>query len=91
MTPRVLAAKLRRDAERFAREHADQDDMEMRALTDRDVADLRRVAAVIAKNDLKRAYELASKLDTAVRDAISDVVWQALTKGAAIGHTEHDA
>lgn len=85
-----LAAQLRRDADRYAREYGDREDKEFQALMDRDVADLRRVAAVIEKGDLKRAYQIAAKLDTAVRDEISRVVWQALTGGAAFGHTEHD-
>jgi hypothetical protein len=90
-THKDLAAQLRRDADRYAREYGDRDDKEFQALMDRDVADLRRVAAVIEKGDLKRAYRIAERLDTNVRDSISNSVWKAMTGGAAFGHTEHDA
>jgi hypothetical protein len=91
VTPKELANRLRADADSYARTYADDKDAEFQAAIDRDVADLRRVAAVIEKGDLKRAFRLASRLDTVVRDAINDLTWKVLSDGAAFGHTEHDA
>jgi hypothetical protein len=85
-----LARILRSDAEKYMRDYDDKDDAEFSALMKRDYADLRRIAAVLEKGDIKRAYRIASELDTVVRESISGPVWQALTGGAAIGHTEHD-
>jgi hypothetical protein len=85
-----LARMLRSDAEKYLREYDDKDDAEFSALMSRDYAELRRIAAVIEKGDLKRAYSIASKLDTIVRDSISDPIWKAISGDAAFGHEGDD-
>lgn len=91
LDPKKLATQLRRDAKRFARDYRDPQDGEYQCVVDIDVATLRLVAAVIEKGDLKRACRLAEKLDSAVRDEISDVVWDGLRGAAPQVRAERDS
>jgi len=85
-----LADRLRKDVARYAWRYADGDPEFARAIA-RDVVALSAVADLIDAGDLRAAYKRAERLDTIVRDAISKSVWNALSGGAAFGHTEHDA
>lgn len=87
----ALATQLRKDAERYTRTYKDTDgDAEFAATIKHDVAALNRVADKLETGDVKGAYRIAARLDTVVRDGISDRVWNAMSGSAAFGHTEHD-
>jgi hypothetical protein len=87
----TLAALIRRDAERYiAQFNRDGTDAEFERLIARDKVALDAVADLAEKADLRGAYRRWAKLDTVVREALSQPAWRALTGGNAIGQTEHD-
>lgn len=86
----ALAAQIRRDAERYGRANR-TDDAELRTVIARDVLAMHAVADLVAKGEVKRAYQRAARMDTAARDGFSKRAWNQLSGGAAFGHTEHDA
>jgi hypothetical protein len=89
-TNRQLAAQLRRDAAKYAMPFKNDPDAEFRRMIEKDVAALRGIADLIQAGEIRHAYQRSSRLDTAARDGISRVVWNAMSGGAAFGHTEHD-
>ena len=84
----ILAARARRDAERYERRYDSRGDAELARTIKRDVAAILKVADLIESGDLRRAYRRAARLDTIVREGFSKTVWHALSKGKAFGHGE---
>ena len=75
MTPKVAAEKIREAAKAW--EHPDYKlDAEMTALHKSDAADLELIAALIEKEDLRRARIRADSLDTIIREEIPNDVWK---------------
>jgi len=87
----ILAARARRDAERYERQHDTTGDPEFARTIKRDVAAIHAVADLIATGDMRGAYRRAARLDTVVRDAFLKTVWNALSKGKAFGHEGDDS
>lgn len=85
----VLAARVRRDAERYARANL-TDDAEFDAMISRDVAAMHAVANLVEAREMNRAYQRASRMDMAARNVFSRVVWEQVAGGAAFGCTEID-
>lgn len=84
----ILAARARRDAERYRRSVDVTGDAALARTIRRDVAAIRAVADLIERGRLLDAYKRAVRLDTVVRDAFSNTVWNAMSKGNAFGHGE---
>jgi len=84
----ILAARARRDAERYQHRYPADGDAEFARTIRRDVAAIHAVAELIQAGRLDAAYRRAAKLDTVVRDAFSKSVWSAMSKGTAFGHGE---
>jgi hypothetical protein len=84
----ILAARARRDAERYQRRYLADGDAEFARTIRRDVAAILAVADLIQAGRLDAAYRRAARLDTVIRDAFSNSVWNAMSKGAAFGHGE---
>ena len=84
----ILAARARRDAERYQLRYPADGDAEFARTIRRDVSAIRAVADLIQAGRLDEAYRRAARLDTVVRDAFSKSVWNAMSKGAAFGHRE---
>lgn len=84
----ILAARARRDAERYQRRYDARGDADLARTIKRDVAAINAVADLIEVGDMRGAYRRAARLDTIVRDGFSKTVWNALSKGKAFGHGE---
>lgn len=84
----ILAARARRDAERYQRSVDVTGDPALARTIRRDVRAILAVADLIEAGDLMGAYRRAVRLDTAVREGFSNTVWRALSKGKAFGHGE---
>jgi hypothetical protein len=87
----ALAEQIRRDAARYARTYAGDDDPEFRRTIAADVRALNAVADHAAAGDVRAAYLRAAQLDTIVREAIAERAWRSLSGNAAFGHTRWDA
>ena len=60
---------------------ADREDFdELMKMTFSDAKDLHMVGAYMMQGDFRKAYRLACRLDTAVRDVIPSPVWNSLEK-----------
>ena len=84
----ILAARARRDAERYQLRYPADGDAEFARTIRRDLAAIRAVAGLIQAGRLDAAYRRAARLDTIVREAFSKTVWNAMSKGTAFGHGE---
>jgi hypothetical protein len=85
-----VAETIRADAEKYAAQFHHDGDREFEELIAKDVAALRAVADLVEHGDMRAAYRRWSRLDTVVREALSQRAWRALTGGNAVGHTRHD-
>lgn len=79
----ALAAQIRRDAIRYARQFDTHD-----ATCARDVRDLNAVADMVERGELARAYRRWAGMDTAAREGLSQRAWRGLTRGRAVGHED---
>lgn len=85
----TLADLIREDAAKYgAQFNRDGTDAEFEKLIDRDVKALERVAELVEAGDLRGARRRWERLDTVVREALSNRAWRGLTGGRAFGHEE---
>jgi hypothetical protein len=91
IAPMALAEMIHADAARYvAQFNRDGTDHEFERLIDRDETALNAIADLAESGDLRAAYRRWARLDTVVREALSQRAWRGLTQNAAICHTEHD-
>jgi len=82
---------IRADTHKYGTQfNRDGTDREFERLIDRDVAALNKVADAVERGDVRSGYRRWAKLDSVVRESLSQRAWRGLTNGAAIGHTEYD-